>query len=290
MAIEKIKNASNSEALPSLCRVIATMSSYKNVVREIKTVDTLLDKMNSLAGADSLNQRDAAWVSPMDAWKTRKPYGVFSKIANSAHGGNEVPDQGIQVDNDEVEASVSNATAGTTTTEESPSFLSSGSEIDEQDLSKEQRIISLAQLQESVLMKNNIPLETRTTSVITSSQAFSTQRVMVNFRPPTMDNKFLNKEEMPACPEFKSVENEFFDRSLLIDVHDAEGYNFSAEFDEVYKGNSKKESALEDFITICKRGFLTIDSTIDDGLSRRFATYLARVCLWEEYIRCRLVL
>ena len=115
-------------------RVIATMSSYQNVLREIKTVDILLDKMNSLAGADSLNRREAAWVAPMDAWKTRKPYSIFAEMVNSAPQDNEAPEpQGSQMDNDEVEASVLSATAESITTRNTPSsFSSSGSEVDEQ--------------------------------------------------------------------------------------------------------------------------------------------------------------
>ena len=62
-------------------------------------------------------------------------------------------------------------TAETVTTNASSSGSSSSSlSGNETLLEKQRRIVSLAQLQEAVLVKNGIPLETKTTSVITSSQ------------------------------------------------------------------------------------------------------------------------
>ena len=66
------------------------MSDYRNVIREIKTVSSLLEKVEELdEHSGNISTLETAWVAPMDTWKTRKQYSVYSEQVNSTPDGAE---------------------------------------------------------------------------------------------------------------------------------------------------------------------------------------------------------
>ena len=64
---------------------------------------------------------------------------------------------------------------------------------------KELQIDSLSKLQKSILLKNGIPLETKGTSLITTSQNLSSKKVMTDLKPPDM--AYPGADGIPPCPD-----------------------------------------------------------------------------------------
>ena len=68
-----------------------------------------------------------------------------------------------------------------------------------------------------------------------------------------IENDNMSSTYENIFPTVNEVRQRISDGSLSISFHDLEGYNFSLEFAQVYRGKSDQMSAYEDNIIICKR-------------------------------------
>ena len=59
---------------------------------------------------------------------------------------------------------------------------------------------------------------------------------MTDLKPPDM--AYPGADGIPPCPDVSEIKRAFYNRSLNIEVHDLQGYNFTSEFEQVYKGKT----------------------------------------------------
>lgn len=242
--------------------------SYQELLRDRSSVAHLLKHVGTLERDSGSGRVPLSWIAPPDSWKILSGHSVLAKVET------EGTENGDGTGDD-----TSTVVSGLTTL---ASETSSSVEGVAETIPKELQINTLAKLQRSILAKNGIHLETKGTSLITSSQNLSSKKVMVDLR--AADMSYPGTEGIPPCPEMAEVERGFYKRTLNIEVHNMEGFSFTSEFELVYKGKTSNESAFGDFVTICKRAFLTLDPTFDDDMGARYAKMIARMCLWERSI------
>lgn len=81
----------------------------------------------------------------------------------------------------------------------------------------------------------------------------------------------------PICPDISTIKTNMQNDKLYILIYSKEGYNFSAEFEHVYKGKMNKNTLYDDTFAICKRAIIAIDPLLDDN---------SNIDSYVEYILC----
>ena len=253
------------------------MSHYEKVVRERDRVDRVLAHLqnehsayhsasNSLHADTGVSVSSGSsgtsvilemlrkpWVAPMDAWKLKSPYKKFG-YAKSSQAGSE-DDDSISPEN------TPSPPADNASDDASVSTTSSD------------KIVNLAQLQIAVLA-------TRQVSVTAKVGRRIPKRVMLPFKHPMQ----AFPASVPLCPDIQALEDAFGGSSLHIDVHSIAGFNFTSEFESVYKAKTNATTSYQDFISTCHRGLLVFDPSIDPELAQQYCVYMGRMAFWERSV------
>lgn len=84
------------------------------------------------------------------------------------------------------------------------------------------------------------------------------------------------------CPRLSQVKKLITSQQILLGIFSLDGYNFSEEFANVYKGESTESTIYRDLITICKRAIMAQENIdIDDGILTSYAEYILTIAAWE---------
>ena len=90
--------------------------------------------------------------------------------------------------------------------------------------------------------------------------------------------------EMPVCPALDVIESRIGGEALFLTVYSLEGYNFTAEFNNVYRGKTTWTTAYADIQTILARAIQTNEPTLGSGTCANFASYVLQMVGWETRI------
>ena len=246
------------------------MSHFAKVVRERDRVDRLLAHLQNehsayhsaqssfqFDGGESVTSGSSGtsiiietlrkpWVAPMDAWKLKTSYKRFGTLPRGgASHSDENAHSSPQQDSDNISMDNEGDVGG--------------------------KIETLAQLQAEILATKHISVTSRPGRRIP-------KRLMIPFKSP--DQVFPS--QVPVCPDERELENAFINANLHVDVHSTDGYNFSSEFESVYKAKTNSNTAHQDFISTCRRALLVFDPSIDSELSKAYCVYMGRMALWER--------
>jgi len=259
---------------------VVAMSHYAKVVRERDRVDRLLAHLQNehsayhsasnsfhADGTETVSSGSSGtsviletlrkpWVAPMDAWKLKSSYKKFG-YAQPKPGD----DDASAMDNDKDSPETTPVPPPDDTSDTSTSTASSA------------KIESLVQLQIAVLATRRVPL------TATAGKRIP-KRVMIPFKHPMQ----AFPASVPLCPDMQALEDAFGGASLQIDVHSSSGYNFSNEFENVYKAKTNSSTSYQDFMSTCHRALLVFDPSIDPDQSRAFCAYMGRMALWERSV------
>ena len=140
------------------------------------------------------------------------------------------------------------------------------------------KVETLAQLQLAVLAAKGVSLTARQGSVVP-------RRVMLPIKAPGQ----AFPSSVPLCPDVQALEDAFLAEDLSLQVHSTDGYNFSSEFENVYKAQISSASAPADFATICARALLVFDPSLTSEVTAAYASFIGRMALWERsvaYVSC----
>ena len=262
---------------------------YDTMLQDRSNIDHLLQHLQfHYDNTDGVSERDghsgsgdassviggSTWYAPMDVWKVKADFQMFGEKESKAVDG-----EGHTI----VTESTGTATASRVpdTRVESNSDNASGS-----GSATGPSVTTLLGLQRAILAAKQVPLVGRAANASLSStrvvggSAGTTERVMIDFKGPEQKYPI----SVPPCPDQITLENSFSSGNLIIDIHSMEGYNFSSEFENVYKGQSNSLTVYRDFITLCKRALLVLDPSLDDALAERYGAYMGRMCLWEREV------
>ena len=84
------------------------------------------------------------------------------------------------------------------------------------------------------------------------------------------------------CPKLSQVKKLISSQQLLLGIFSLDGYNFSEEFANVYKGESTENTIYKDLITICKRAIMAQENIdIEDEILTSYAEYILTIAAWE---------
>lgn len=83
-------------------------------------------------------------------------------------------------------------------------------------------------------------------------------------------------------PLLSEVEKKIADRGLFMSIYSIHGYNFTLEYDHVYKSESSIETLFADTKSICMRAIRAVDPSIDNKICMSYVQYILRVVSWES--------
>lgn len=90
----------------------------------------------------------------------------------------------------------------------------------------------------------------------------------------------------PICPDVSTIKTNMQNDKLYILIYNKEGYNFSAEFEHVYKGKFNKSTLYDDTFAICKRAIIAIEPSLENENSTidSYVEYILCHAAWETSI------
>jgi len=88
----------------------------------------------------------------------------------------------------------------------------------------------------------------------------------------------------PKCPLLEDVQQNILKENLFVTVYSLDGYNFSSEFNHVYRGKTTWITAYADILVIITRAVQAHDPSISSYLCSQYAEYLMRMVGWETEI------
>ena len=140
-------------------------------------------------------------------------------------------------------------------------------------------IKTLHQLQSAVLALRQLERE--------SPRGCGVRRLLMRFPHATLP------PSSPVCPTLKAVQALLTSGDLNVTVHAATGYDFTSEFMRVYEGQAAPKTWFGDFVVICKRAIVALDSSTPDARAELYARYMLRMAAWEHAVAheaCQVVL
>lgn len=87
--------------------------------------------------------------------------------------------------------------------------------------------------------------------------------------------------EGPPCPSIKDISTRLGEESLIPLALNYQGYNFTSEFNMVYKGTFSSVTAYDDLLAVVQKSLLSIDPAISSDLSNQYATYILTQIAWD---------
>lgn len=132
------------------------------------------------------------------------------------------------------------------------------------------RIKTLHQLQSAALGLRQLELK--------SPRGCGVRRLLMRFPHATLP------PSSPVCPTLNAVQALLTAGDLNVTVHAATGYDFTSEFMRVYEGQAAPKTWFGDFIVICKRVIVALDSSTPDARAELYAHYMLRMAAWEHAV------
>lgn len=84
------------------------------------------------------------------------------------------------------------------------------------------------------------------------------------------------------CPTISRVKRLLIDSDIRIGIFGIDGYNFTQEYSQVYKGESTHTTLYNDLLYICKRAITVHDTAdFDDDILTKYAEYMLTIAAWE---------
>jgi len=131
-------------------------------------------------------------------------------------------------------------------------------------------IDNLASLKECLLDSCSLNVEMEKSQIVA-------KKCMLEF-----DN-IMFPSTFPLCPDISMIKTNMENDKLYALIYSKEGYNFSAEFEHVYKGKLNKNTLYDDTFAICKRAILAIDPSLDEDINNidSYVEYILCHAAWE---------
>ncbi len=87
----------------------------------------------------------------------------------------------------------------------------------------------------------------------------------------------------PIRPDVSTIRTNMQNDKLYVLIYNKEGYNFSAEFEHVYKGKLNKHTLYDDTFAICKRAIIAIEPSFENENSSidSYVEYILCHAVWE---------
>ena len=97
------------------------------------------------------------------------------------------------------------------------------------------------------------------------------------------DIHFPSQWPSPTYPTARDVKKRIRDKKLFVSFYSLDGYDFTAEFEHVYSGDTSHTSIFDDVVAVCKRAIVSADPgmTVSTSDLDVLADYVTRMAAWE---------
>ena len=85
----------------------------------------------------------------------------------------------------------------------------------------------------------------------------------------------------PQCPNLSQIQSSMSSQKLFITLYNIDGYNYTAEYNHVYRGKISWDTAYKDIFTIALRAIQTQDPSLSKDQAMSYTTYMLRMIAWE---------
>ena len=85
----------------------------------------------------------------------------------------------------------------------------------------------------------------------------------------------------PQCPNLSQIQSSMSSQKLFITLYSIDGYNYTAEYNHVYRGKISWDTAYKDIFTIALRAIQTQDPSLSTDQAMSYTIYMLRMIAWE---------
>jgi hypothetical protein len=86
------------------------------------------------------------------------------------------------------------------------------------------------------------------------------------------------------CPTIKEISKLLSDENLIVLVYSQSGYNFSSEFNLVYKSAFRSVTAYEDLVSVIQKALWAADPALTKEICAQYAIYILVRISWDTII------